>query len=141
MALHPQEISSVTVSKLQQLKFTQLSLHEKGGGASDASIFIVDVTNLESFLQRRDTVNGYIVCWDAAPYIVPNLIRMEESRKDDKHKNIKRRTTEEGGQKERINKKNSLTEESMICQHHNFHQMAVYSKLNMLRKLWKIAGN
>ena len=29
MALHPREISSVTVSELQQLKFSQLSLHEK----------------------------------------------------------------------------------------------------------------
>ena len=29
MALHPQEISSVTVNELQQLKFLQLSLHEK----------------------------------------------------------------------------------------------------------------
>nr|CAD7570960.1 unnamed protein product [Timema californicum] len=84
---------------------------QEGGGVSDASIFIVVVTNLESFFQCRDTVNGYMVCWDAAPYIVLNLIRMEESRKDDNHKNIEKGTTEEGGQEERINKKNSLTEE------------------------------
>nr|CAD7267800.1 unnamed protein product [Timema shepardi] len=43
---------------------THLLVH--GGGESDASIFIV-VTNLESFLQCRDTLNGYMVCWDAAP--------------------------------------------------------------------------
>jgi hypothetical protein len=29
MALHPQEISSVTVSELQQLTFSQLSLNKK----------------------------------------------------------------------------------------------------------------
>nr|CAD7423170.1 unnamed protein product [Timema monikensis] len=32
MTLHTQEISSVTVSELQQLKFSQLSLHEKWSG-------------------------------------------------------------------------------------------------------------
>nr|CAD7409289.1 unnamed protein product [Timema poppensis] len=53
-------------------------------------------------------LTGYMVCWDTGPYIVPNLIRMEESRKDDKHKNIKRKTTDEGEQKERSNKNNSL---------------------------------
>nr|CAD7401610.1 unnamed protein product [Timema poppensis] len=61
-----------------------------GGGVSDASIFIVVVTNLESFLQCRATVNGYMVCWEAAPYIVVNMIRMVESRKNDKHKNIEK---------------------------------------------------
>nr|CAD7418660.1 unnamed protein product [Timema poppensis] len=62
----------------------------KGGGVFNALIFIVVVTNVESFLQCRDTVTGYIVSWDATPYIVLNLIRMEESRKDDEHKNIEK---------------------------------------------------
>nr|CAD7266167.1 unnamed protein product [Timema shepardi] len=59
------------------VNFTALSLAR--GGESDASIFIVVMTNLQSFLQCRDTVNGYMACWEAAPYIVVNLIRMGES--------------------------------------------------------------
>nr|CAD7263647.1 unnamed protein product [Timema shepardi] len=52
---------------------------KRGGGVPNALIFIVVVMNVGSFLQCRDTVNGYIVCWDATPYIVLNLIRKEES--------------------------------------------------------------
>nr|CAD7415740.1 unnamed protein product [Timema poppensis] len=76
-----------------------------GGGESDAFIFIVVVTNLESFLQCRDTVNGYIVCWDATPYIVVNLIRMEESRKNDKYKNIEKELRSKAGRKRELTRK------------------------------------
>nr|CAD7266888.1 unnamed protein product [Timema shepardi] len=82
--------NSTENSKGMSLKNTKTRNISKGGGESDASIFIVVVANLESFLQCRGTVNGYMVCWEAAPYIVVNLIRMGESRKNDKHENIEK---------------------------------------------------
>nr|CAD7263365.1 unnamed protein product [Timema shepardi] len=60
-----------------------------GGGESDAFIFIAVVTNLESFLQCRDT--------DATPYIVVNLIRKEEGRENDKYKNIDKELRRKAG--------------------------------------------
>nr|CAD7415355.1 unnamed protein product [Timema poppensis] len=39
---------------------------------------------------------------DVVPYIVLNLIRMEQSREGVKHRNIERRNTDEGGQKDKL---------------------------------------
>ncbi|XP_076763834.1 zinc finger MYM-type protein 1-like [Xylocopa sonorina] len=57
MALHSQEITSVTVSELQQLKFTQLSLHEKltlkrrGRSTPDMLISQTGISNNKKYIR------------------------------------------------------------------------------------------
>jgi hypothetical protein len=57
-SLHPQEISSVTVSELQQLKFSQLSLHEKvtvkkrGRSTPDIQISQPGISNNKKYIRR-----------------------------------------------------------------------------------------
>nr|CAD7575960.1 unnamed protein product [Timema californicum] len=73
------------------------------GGVSDASNFMVNVvfdssSSFNAGLQYIDS-NGNL---DVAPYIVLNLIRTEQSRESVKHRNIKRRNTDEGGKKEKL---------------------------------------
>nr|CAD7200048.1 unnamed protein product [Timema douglasi] len=54
-----------------------------------------EIKKLREEIKKRDNL-------DVAPYIVLNLIRTEQSRECDKHRNIERRNTDESGQKEKL---------------------------------------